>query len=270
MPLQVLTQFNAFPLDAQKAFLAAVEVWSETLDSTVPVRINAFFGTPLQGLNGLCIPNAVQDTQFLARDTWYASALADKLRNKDLQEGQPDLEIHFAKDDWNLDLDLEPRSGQSDLMTVALHELCHGLGFVTLFAEDATNTQGSCGNTALIQKALPGLPLTFKLPDFNSRPGLCDRQLQNDQGQALTDTTLFANPSEALATQLTSGAVFFEGPSQLHYKFYAPKPFAFATSLMHFDPAEQPDSLMAPSVGKEETIHQPDEASVNILKDLGW
>lgn len=275
MPLQVQTQFNNVPGNAQNAFNAAVNVWAAQLDSNVPINIQVFYGTPLGGnLIGLCIPNAVQNAQYLQANTWYPTALANKLAGLRLQpQGQPDMEIHFAAANWNFNVNAAPQQGQIDFMTTALHEMCHGLGFVTLFAENPFNGLGSYGDSGLIANLLnfaaPNSPQTFPLPVFNSQPCLCCAQMKNGAGQVLTNTANFANPSLNLLTELTSNNIYFEGQNNRHYKFYAPGNFLFGTSMMHFDPASLPNSLMCPAVGAGQ-IHVPDAETLNVLHDLGW
>jgi hypothetical protein len=276
MPLQVVTTFHNFPPDAQAAFLAAVNAWSAQLDSPVPIRIEAYYGTDLAGgLIGLCIPNAFQNGPNMQPNTWYVSALADKLAGADQQPGQPDIEVHFeARGNWHFAYGTPLPPSKIDFMTVALHELGHGLGFVTLFANSPMDPTGSYGDDHLIQTmlnyAVPSTaPKSFVLPPFAQRACICGVQLKNGTGQVLTDTTLFPNPSPALLGQLTGGSVFFEGPNNRHYQFYAPNPFQFGSSMTHFDPNVLPNTLMVPSVGNGQ-LHVPDAQTLNVLTDLGW
>ena len=62
-------------------------------------------------------------------NTWYHSALADKLAGAELNPGFADINAQFSSD-FNFYLGLDNNHGAlNDLVVVVLHELGHGLGF---------------------------------------------------------------------------------------------------------------------------------------------
>lgn len=61
--------------------------------------------------------------------TYYPAALANALAGRDLDPGQSDIRIVFdGQASWSFATDGEPQAGQVDFVSVALHELGHGLG----------------------------------------------------------------------------------------------------------------------------------------------
>ena len=121
------------------AFTYAANIWGATLDSNVPVVIQAAFN-PLA-------PNVLGSagTTFVFRDfpgtglhpgaefpgTWYGSALADKRAGFELNPGFPDINAQFSSN-FNFYLGLDNNHGAlPDLVVVLLHEFAHGLNFQT-------------------------------------------------------------------------------------------------------------------------------------------
>ena len=188
--------YDGFSPEAQAAFQAAVDVWASQIVSTVPIRIRANF-TPLA-------PNVLGSAgpTYIFKDfsgaplagTWYAAPLAKKLSGTDLTAGQvdqADIVANFNSSfSWYFGVDGNPGQ-QFDLMTVALHELGHGLGFIGSMT--VSGGIGSWGRNT-------GYPFVYDLPAIN---GLF---------QPLVNPSVFANPSGPLGSQLVSNSIFFNGP----------------------------------------------------------
>lgn len=149
----------ATTLGAQRlfAFQHAAGIWASTLDSSVPIRVDASFialecseNSAVLGAAGTVeifaqFPNAPKPT------AWYPSALASKLAASDLATpGEAHIRARF-----NSRLGLFPdclpgapfylgidnkHGSQIDLVAVLLHELAHGLGFQS-FTNGATGEQ---------------------------------------------------------------------------------------------------------------------------------
>lgn len=63
---------------------------------------------------------------------WYTSALANALSGKDLDKANPDIVIQVnANGGWNTRGDGLPTSREYDLQSVFLHEIAHGIGFLS-------------------------------------------------------------------------------------------------------------------------------------------
>ncbi|MEN3275712.1 MAG: hypothetical protein V7631_1502 [Massilia sp.] len=139
------------------AFQHAADIWGATLTSNVPIRIGASFmplacteNTAVLGSAGANevwsdFPNAPR------ANTWYPSALASKLAGTDVATpGEPHIVARFNSrlglfpdclpgPGFYLGLDNNAGAG-TDLVTVLLHEMAHGLGFQT-FTSNQTGAE---------------------------------------------------------------------------------------------------------------------------------
>lgn len=140
-------------LGAQRlyAFTYAANIWGATLDSPVPIVIQAAFN-PLA-------PNVLGSAgaTFVFSDfgsvglypgpefpnTWYFSALADKRAGAELNPGFADINAQFSSN-FTFYLGVDNNHGvQNDLVTVLLHEFAHGLNFANAVNEvNGTNLAG--------------------------------------------------------------------------------------------------------------------------------
>ncbi len=124
------------------AFQAAADAWGRILESSVPIVIEASFA-PLDCINGMAVeghagPYTVNNYPGLPTTGEYPTALANKILGKDISPTYPDITAEFNSDmgscigkDWYYGLDGNAARTQSDLLTVVMHELGHGLGFTT-------------------------------------------------------------------------------------------------------------------------------------------
>jgi MYXO-CTERM domain-containing protein len=136
------------------AFQYAASLWAATLGNQVPIRVRAEFaaldcsgGTTVLGSSG---PTALYD------DSRVPAALANEQAGRDLDPTKEEIEARFssavgtpgcATGGWYYGLDNLGPTGKTDLASVVLHELAHGLGFIKsagVFKEqvldDATQT----------------------------------------------------------------------------------------------------------------------------------
>ena len=128
------------------AFQYAVDQWAALLESPVEIRISATFD-PLQcDSSSVTLGQAGPVSAFRdfagapAAATFYPSALADRLAGMDLEPNEDDIVAQFNSRfgttcafpaGWYNGLDSAPPNNDSDLVTVVLHELGHGVGFLT-------------------------------------------------------------------------------------------------------------------------------------------
>lgn len=258
-----IVEYVDFPNNARAAFQKAVDIWAETLKSTVPIRVLALWqplgrnvlGSATAGDFNRNFPGALKPF------TWYPIALAEKLAGKDLNSpNEYDIVCRFSSEvNWFFGPNGLPGPNQFDLTSVVLHELCHGLGFVASMEVSGTQGQYGYGTT---------LPFVF------------DKFLENGEKQSLTDTSLFRNPSTQLRTQLTTNNLFFSAPlansvnGNSPVKLFAPTVYSSGSSISHLDDATfgsgDVNSLMTSTAAIREVNLNPGPIVVNMFKDMGW
>ncbi|HKF42879.1 MAG TPA: PA domain-containing protein [Thermoanaerobaculia bacterium] len=144
------------------AFQTAANIWALLLDSPVEIRIQASFQAlscdASSAVLGQAAPIQVVSnfTNAPFQNTWYVTALANKIAGRDLVPGNPktnadDINATFNSNlgqsnclagvGWYYGLD-DNHGNNIDLVTVLLHEFGHGLGFLTLVNLNNGGEQG--------------------------------------------------------------------------------------------------------------------------------
>ena len=256
----VTARFNVtyvnFSPAAKAAFQRAVDMWSRSVASSVPITVRAEYEPLGSGVLGSAGPSQVYRDFGRGRPgTWYVDALANKLAGRQL-DASPDIRASFSSSfrNWHFGSGPAPRDTY-DFTSVVAHEIGHGLGFL--------------GGTAL-----SGRDDSLRLVD---RPAVYDRFAENGAGKALLS---YADPSAALRTQLTSGNVFFDSPAVRNAnggrpaELFAPSRFQPGSSYSHLDEARfgagSANALMTPRIGTGETVRTPGPVGNALLRSLGW
>lgn len=276
MPITIEVDFRQFPEVAQMrdGVLWAASTWQNVLrnltnnagNQTLKIRVLGN-GIDLQskGLSAMCVPNAVKDFEHVPSNTWYPSALADQIVYKDLLPSSPDMAVFIDLDhyNWNI-LSGAPKEDELDLRSVALHEIGHGLGFVSLFFE--AGGQGSLNGNQLknlIPEALCNL-LGFDLPDFGNYGTVFDSYLCDANGDALYK---IADAQVLGGILIDTGKPITFQNSNVNERVYVTSPFAPFTSIMHLADSS---SLMRPSIEMGQRVTAVDAATQGVLGRLGW
>jgi PA domain-containing protein/flagellar hook capping protein FlgD len=125
----------------------AADIWGSILDSDVPILIEASWDAltcdPNSGFIGFAGPVGNLYSDFPGAgvpQTWYVVAHANALAGSDLDPQRADISAQFnsavgtapclTEFSWYYGLDNQATSDQFDLVTTALHEIAHGLGFL--------------------------------------------------------------------------------------------------------------------------------------------
>ncbi|MDH3216178.1 MAG: hypothetical protein OEN01_07795 [Candidatus Krumholzibacteria bacterium] len=261
----VEVSYEQVPAQARAAFQFATDAWSSILVSDVPIKIRVSF-TPLL-TRGLCVPNAVRDFDGASEaNTWYPSSLADAIANRDLQPGEYDMEIFFSTStNWYFGNDGRPAKGKSDFVFIAMHEICHGLGFASLLK--VSGGFGSYGRNVF--DSAP--QVSFQIPDLGGMPSIFDRFVENQSGNRLVDA--FPSPSVRLGMELSRSRLFFGGANAIHRNSKR-RPRLHSRDPSHLDRQfYEPDpinGMMTPGPGHVSAIHDPGSIVKGVLEDLGW
>lgn len=260
---------EAFPLEAQAAFQAAVDTWNAQIQSSVTIQVSACwfdFGDP--SILGGAGPDAiVRDFPGAPRSrTWYPVALANALARTDLDPSFPDIDAAFSSTnpDWYFMTDGNTPPGKFDFESAVLHELGHGLGFVgSLEGLNPNGTDTGLGYWGL-NDGTGNYPLIF------------DRYAVDGAGRDLIG---YANGSSALGHVLRSSvgwrganAVITNG--NVRPKLYAPATWMEGSSGSHLDEATYPagtaNALMTPILFDGESEHAPGPLVTAMFQDSGW
>lgn len=260
--------------DARTALQYAVDIWRFYVSSTQTIRIQADW-VDLKDSKALAeawpaylprnFPNAPQS------NTGYPVALAEMLAGQQFNGDSADIiiSVNSAQTNWYFGTDGNTPAGKFDFVSVILHEIAHGLGFLPSF-DATTYPNGSWGN-------LSGRDAGYKTI-YDSR---CIFGTQhNFPAYNLTNTTSYPNPSSSLYSALTSDNVFYDGDATYSFtgsalpKLYAPSTWAGGSSISHLDENRYPpgdlNSLMTVAIDSAEAIHSPGIMTLCMLKDLGW
>lgn len=130
------------------AFQFAADLWGALLDNDITVTIDASMSQlecdQTSGVLGSASPiNVYWDPE---RELWYPSALANALAGEDLDPTSADIEANFnsrldsstclGDSSWYYGLDGQPPPSDVDFLSTVLHELAHGLGFISFYDYD--------------------------------------------------------------------------------------------------------------------------------------
>jgi hypothetical protein len=272
---------SPWPAQAQNAFRYAVDIWASLVISPRPIVVDACWRTDLPvghiAEGGATswhsdFPGAAFAT------TWYAAALANALANDDLNDhdgwdrdkdgddGDSELAVEFNRTvNWYLGTDGNPPADQLELVSAALHELCHGLGFMGFAAVDKGDN--ACGTNRPGDGCL----------GWAGQPSAYDHFTEDGLGKPLLE---YASPSAALAGALTGqvgGGLFFDGAKANQANggawvpLYAPGAWS-ASSYSHIADSynSSPHSLMTRRQFNGVAEHHPGSVALGMLEDTGW
>jgi hypothetical protein len=250
---------GSFPEEAKVAFQAAAAIWANKIKSPVPVTVTACWanlnsayvlgysggGSLLRDFSGAPMSN-----------TWYAKSLANSLAGTELDPASQDMYITYNSGfTWYYGTDGTPPVGLYDLVTVAAHEIAHGLNF-------SGSAMYSAGSGYI------GYGTGF--------PNIYDVFMKSGNGTPLTS---YSNPSTDLGTLLTSGDLWFDGANAnaanggVPVKIYAPSSWSGGSSYSHLDYstfAGTTNSMMVYAIGSGSANHSTGTVAPGLLKDLGW
>ena len=248
-------KYNNFPEWAKKEVQSAIDVWSANFKSSVVISVDASWGRSNSwGVLGSARPGSFFSAFSGAPDPslWYSSAAANALAGKDLDKANPEIIIQVNSGaTWNTRGDRTPSPTEYDLESVFIHEVGHGLGFLSNDAYDPFYGLGSL-----------------------DQPTPFDAYLQTADGRRLAD---LPTPSRELGTALTSSLVW-SGPlgvkanGGIKPKMYTPSRYESGSSTSHLDEAtfskSDLDSVMTPSLDPGEIFREPGPLLLAMMEDM--
>jgi hypothetical protein len=247
--------YKNFPEWAKKDFQAAVDIWAANFASSVPITIEAAWGRSASyGVLGSARPGNYYAGFDGAPDAslWYPSALANALAGKDLDPENPEMMIQVnSMATWDTRNDGAPRTNEYDLESVFLHEMAHGLGFLSTDAYDVYFGYGSIEQPTPFD-AYAQLPDKRRLSDLPS-PSL-------ELGKALTSPLTWSGESGTAANKGT--------PIIL----YTPSRYEEGSSVSHLDETTYSNlganSIMTPNLDSGEIFREPGSLLLGMMQDM--
>ena len=250
-----IVNFNTVPTVARGAVQAAIDVWSENFSSTVPVNVNVSWGRASSyGIlaaasaknNFANFPNAPDKTLY------YAAALANALAGKDIDPTNPELEITITSDaPWYYGTDGKCPPKSYDLESVILHEMGHGLGFISGNYYDQYSGYGRIDQPTPFD-AYAQLPDGRRLADMPS-PSI-------ETGKALTSPLYW------------SGENAIKANNGIKPPLYAPSIYEPGSSISHLDERtfsqSGANSVMTPNLDSGEVFHLPGSLLLAMIDDM--
>lgn len=267
----------------------AADILGSRIDSPLPIRIAARFVALGCSVNSATLAQASPAT-FTANfgaaraqdDVFYPVALANALRGRRLANVSNDINATFnpsldAGDAdclrgqrWYYGLDgARPGVGTSFVST-AVHELTHGLGFVSLvrLQDTSASRAGQFPVAESRDRRLPDVFSTFiqdlSLPGAPRWPQLTDAQRR----QSLTNA-----PSVVWADSSTNSramSALDDGFNQGRLRMYTPGLLSAGSSVSHWDISLSPDQIMEPFATGNDQVTEGIGLSSCALENLGW
>jgi hypothetical protein len=247
--------YNGFPTWARAEVQAALDTWAANFKSAVDITVTATWG---RSANSDVLGSARPGSYFAgfvgAPDStlWYPSALANALAGKDLDRDNAEIIIQVnSSANWNQRGDDMPRTTEYDLQSVILHEVAHGLGFLSADVYDKFFGYGSI-----------------------DQPTPFDAYIQTPDGRRLAD---MPTPSLELGKTLTAPLYWIgENAKRVNggekIKMYTPAIYEPGSSVSHLDEATYSnsgiDAVMTPNLDAGEVFHQPGPLLLAMMEDM--
>ena len=247
--------FKNFPEWAKDELQLAVDIWSRNFESKVTITIDATWSTSQSvAVLGSARPGGYFAGFSGAPDPslWYPSALANALAGKDLDVRNSEMLINVnARAAWNRRGDSAPTTREYDLQSVFLHEMAHGLGFLSNDAYDPILGFGSI-----------------------EQPTPFDAFAQTEDGRRLAD---LPSPSIELGKALRS-PLFWSGAKAIAVNngvkplLYTPSTYEDGSSVSHLDEktfaSSGLDAVMTPNLDAGEIFYDPGPLLLAMMDDM--
>ena len=244
-----------FPDWAKKELQLAVDIWGANFQSKVPITIDATWSSAQSvAVLGSARPGGYFAGFSGAPDSslWYPSALANALAGKDLDVRSAEMVINVnSRGSWNRRGDGAPTTREYDLKSVFIHEMGHGLGFLSNDSFDSYLGYGSI-----------------------EQPTPFDAYAQTVDGRRLAD---IPSPSlelgKALRTTLvwagTQGVAANGGVKPI---LYTPSTYEEGSSISHLDEKTYADNaldrVMTPNLEAGEVFVGPGPLLLAMMADM--
>ncbi|UXD87151.1 cadherin-like domain-containing protein [Thalassolituus hydrocarboniclasticus] len=262
---------TATTLGAQRlaVFNRAADILNATFDIAVTVNVNSSFDLLYCDTNSATLGSAgAADYEFIydgSEWTVYADGLANQLQGSDVTPGVAEITAQFnsgignpgclQSSGWYLGFD-DPAGSGTSLLSVVLHEIMHGMGFLSFL-----NPDGSTGAT--INGNYVYDPYSKLLYDGTQNARVTTLNQSQRAASTINNGNLLWDGAQTNA-QLGS---FSAGVNNGRMQMYAPSGYIPGSSVSHFDTAATPNEIMEPQY--TEFLDDTGLAKY-LLADIGW
>ncbi|MCF6202903.1 MAG: hypothetical protein L3J59_04415 [Methylococcaceae bacterium] len=248
-------------------FQAAADYWETKLDSDVEIIVDAKMSALFCDSSGAVLASAGPETvsrnfpSAPVEDTLFPAALVNSLEGVDKEIGSADIGVTFNVNidnnseclsgmNWSYTIGVSESAGSIGLYSVVLHEIGHGLGFLT-FVDEFGQREGGFNDHFMrfLHDKSTGKDWTA-MDDGEREASSINTSNLVWTGQMAIDESVF----------LTNG--LNSGKPQL----YAPSIYNGGSSVSHWDTSLTPGELMEPFA---ENINE-DWITIKAFYDMGW
>ena len=200
------------------------------------------------------------NSKYPDQNTIYSSAQANHFRGYDLNTASNEIKITFNGDyNYYLGTDGKTTKGSYDFVSLAMHEIVHGLGFFSRIDKD--NSDGVIGGM---------MSTTSSSGSIYNYASSYDRFLIDATGASLLSMT-----DTERAAAITGGALYWGGAkgaagnNGVQPELYAPVTPVAGSSITHLDKDSTRDLLMEPNMPTGRPV-AADTVTLGMLADIGW
>lgn len=209
-------------------------------------------------------------TNTTCNQLYYPHSLADIVDNDIVLQDVADIVIRFNsahinnttnESNWYFGTDGQTPLWKHDFVTVALHEIAHGLGIISSVTSDIN------GNIIYGAETSSGVTI----------PAVFDYFVEDMYFVPLLDYE-YNNPD--LTSFATSNELFWNGDNLYWYyndlqypRLFAPSTFEPGSSIAHLNENtynNTSQALMTPYTNWGEAVHTIGMTTINMLRDIGW
>lgn len=256
--------FSQLKNPLQKGF----NIWSDSLSGTVPISVVVYMGRFSSGplydlLRDPNDPNSAENLKYVigvsinppvvadnGNHIAYVTSLADQIVGYDMNPDDYDITLMLNTDmPFYYGTDGRCSDSKIDYVTIILHEMAHGLGFMSTFTKDGY--------------------LTYHDNQY-WYPMIFDICLTKGGAQLVS---MLSSPS-SVSSALRSGALYFSGANTVEanggkaVKMYAPYQWAPGSSVSHWDDSVSFDTFM--KYQYHYPLHKIGAQKLGLMKDIGW
>lgn len=259
---QINVSYINFPQEFRDAVQFGLDIVASFLKSDVPIYVQATF-QDLGNTGALAGATFTQVNRDLPNanipaNIWFPTPLAEKLAGEEITgANDPDIIIQVNSNpntNWYTDTSNPGgiQNGQSDLGTIIIHEVLHGLGF-----SGFVNVSGNIG--------------TYFNANAGDIPFIFDAFVEDGAGNVMLEE--YENNSVPLRNFLVTGNAFFGSPTFQNNKpeLHLENPWSQGSSLYHLNESFSgtTDRMMKPTYSPMDVNSDPG-LSIDILYDMGW